>query len=132
MSESNESDEHGALIVVPEVPLPGRFTMLISDPFCFEVTETKGGVRLDFRRRCASGRRCGGGSWGYDGTDAETVGCPRGRIERPDVQAIRGEGEGQPADADVVEVEAQEREEYGCGHAELRRGDAAMLVVVRR
>jgi len=31
MSESNESDEHGALIVVPEVPLPGRFTMLISD-----------------------------------------------------------------------------------------------------
>jgi hypothetical protein len=51
MSESNESDERGALVLVPDVPLSGRFTMLISDSFCFEVTETRGGVRLDFRRR---------------------------------------------------------------------------------
>ena len=42
------------LVLMPELPqLPprGRFTLLISDSFCFEVTETATGVRLDFRPR---------------------------------------------------------------------------------
>jgi len=51
MSNSNEVDERGALVLMPELPLRGRFTMLISDSFCFEVTETATGVRLDFRPR---------------------------------------------------------------------------------
>ena len=51
MSESKENDERGALVLMPDVPRSGRFTMLVSDLFCFEVTETRGGVRLDFRRR---------------------------------------------------------------------------------
>ena len=51
MSESNESDERGALVLVPDVPLSGRFTMLRPVSFCFEVTETRGGVRFGFRRR---------------------------------------------------------------------------------
>ena len=52
MSESNTTDERGVLVLVPELPqLPprGRFTLLISDSFCFEVSETKDGARLDFR-----------------------------------------------------------------------------------
>ncbi len=51
MSNSNEVDGRGALVLMPELPLRGRFTMLISDSFCFEVTETATGVRLDFRPR---------------------------------------------------------------------------------
>jgi hypothetical protein len=51
MSNSNGVDGHGALVLMPELPLRGRFTMLISDSFCFEVTETQTGVRLDFRPR---------------------------------------------------------------------------------
>ena len=36
---------------LPPLPLRGRFTLLISDSFCFEVFETKDGARLDFRPR---------------------------------------------------------------------------------
>ncbi len=47
MSESNTTDERGALVLAPQLPqVPqspprGRFTLLISDSFCFEVSETK-------------------------------------------------------------------------------------------
>lgn len=54
MSGSNTTDERGVLVLVPELPqLPprGRFTLLISDSFCFEVSETRDGARLDFRPR---------------------------------------------------------------------------------
>ena len=51
MSKMDESDVQGALVVRPEMPLRGRFTLLISDSFCFEVTESGNTIRLDFRRR---------------------------------------------------------------------------------
>ena len=51
MSMSDENDERGALVLREQVPLYGHFTLLVSDAFTFEVTESKAGIRLDFRRR---------------------------------------------------------------------------------
>lgn len=51
MSMSDEDDERGALVLRHGVPLYGHFTLLISDSFTFDVTESKLGIRLDFRRR---------------------------------------------------------------------------------
>lgn len=47
----DENDERGVLVVRQKAPLYGQFTLLISDTFTFAVTETRQGVRLDFRRR---------------------------------------------------------------------------------
>lgn len=49
--KSDEDEERGALVLRPEMPLYGRFTLLISDAFCFETTEVGRMLRLDFRRR---------------------------------------------------------------------------------
>ena len=51
MSKIDESDVQGALVVRPEEPLRGRFTVWISDSFCFEATESGNAIRLDFRPR---------------------------------------------------------------------------------
>lgn len=47
----DESNERGVLVVRQKAPLYGHFTLQVSDAFTFEVTETKQGLRLDFRRR---------------------------------------------------------------------------------
>ena len=47
----DENDERSALMVKQNVPLYGQFTLLVSDAFTFTVTETRQGMRLDFRRR---------------------------------------------------------------------------------
>lgn len=51
MSKTDESDGQGALVLMPEMPVRGRFTLTISDSFCFEVTESGNTIRLDFRPR---------------------------------------------------------------------------------
>ena len=51
MPMNDENGERGALVLRQDAPLYGRFTLLVSDAFTFEVTETKRGLRLDFRRR---------------------------------------------------------------------------------
>lgn len=50
MSKIDESDG-GALVLMPGMPLRGRFSLLISDSFCFEVSEQGTVIRLDFRPR---------------------------------------------------------------------------------
>lgn len=47
----DENGEHGTLALRQEEPLYGRFTLLLSDTYTFEVTETLQGQRLDFRRQ---------------------------------------------------------------------------------
>lgn len=40
MLKSDENaDERGALVLRPDVPRRGRCTLLVSDSFCFEITE---------------------------------------------------------------------------------------------
>ena len=39
------------LVLRQEMPLYGRFSLLVSDAYCVVVTETEYGVRFDFRRR---------------------------------------------------------------------------------
>ncbi len=51
MLNDDDVDERGALVLRPDSPRRGRFTLLFSDAFCFEVTESSDMVRLDFRRR---------------------------------------------------------------------------------
>ena len=51
MPMDSEDDERGALVLKQDGPLYGRITLLVSDSFTFEVTETRQGMRLDFRRR---------------------------------------------------------------------------------
>lgn len=52
MSNDEEyADERGALVLRPDAPRRGRFTLLLSDSFCFEVSESGDTVRLDFRPR---------------------------------------------------------------------------------
>ena len=47
----DENGERGALVLRQEEPLHGRFVLLLSDAYTFEVTETRQGQRLEFRRR---------------------------------------------------------------------------------
>ena len=51
LNDDEDVDERGALVLRPEWPRRGGFTLLFSDTFCFEVSESDGTVRLDFRRR---------------------------------------------------------------------------------
>jgi len=51
MPMNDENDERGALVLRTDAPLYGQFTLLVSDAFTFEVTETRQGMRLEFRRR---------------------------------------------------------------------------------
>lgn len=51
MSKTDENGEQGLLVLRQEMPLYGRFSLLVSDAYCVEVTETEYGVRFDFRRR---------------------------------------------------------------------------------
>jgi hypothetical protein len=51
MPMDSESNERGALVLKQDAPLYGRMTLLVSDAFTFDVTETQQGLRLDFRRR---------------------------------------------------------------------------------
>jgi len=51
MLMDDENGEHGTLVLRQEEPLHGRFVVLLSDAYTFEVTETRQGQRLDFRRR---------------------------------------------------------------------------------
>lgn len=51
MSKIEESDGRGALVLMPRMPLRGRFALLVSDSFCFEVSEQGNAIRLDFRPR---------------------------------------------------------------------------------
>lgn len=48
---SDESDERSALVLRPETPVYGRFTLLLSDAYVVETTEVGRTLRLDFRRR---------------------------------------------------------------------------------
>ena len=50
-NDDEDVDERGALVLRPESPRRGRFALLFSDAFCFEVTESGDTVRLEFRRR---------------------------------------------------------------------------------
>lgn len=50
MSMSDENEERGGLVLRERAPLYGHFTLLVSDSFTFAVTESKAGIRLDFRR----------------------------------------------------------------------------------
>ncbi|MDC0716143.1 hypothetical protein POL25_04520 [Nannocystis sp. bb15-2] len=45
------SKNRGVLLVGPEMPRRGRFTLLVSDSFWLDVTEVGDTVRLDFRPR---------------------------------------------------------------------------------
>jgi len=45
MSMSDENEERGALVLREQAPLYGHFTLLVSDAFTFEVTESKAGIR---------------------------------------------------------------------------------------
>jgi hypothetical protein len=47
----DENGERGALVLRQEEPLYGRLVLLLSDAYTFEVTETRQGQRLEFRRR---------------------------------------------------------------------------------
>ncbi len=49
--DDENTDERGALVLRPDSPRRGRFTLLVSDSFCFEVRESGDMLRLDFRRR---------------------------------------------------------------------------------
>ena len=49
MDDANE--ERGALVLRQGGPVYGRIAVLVSDAFTYEVSETREGVRLDFRRR---------------------------------------------------------------------------------
>lgn len=51
MSKIDEQGGQGALVLMPGMPVRGRFALLISDSFCFEVTEQGTAIRLDFRPR---------------------------------------------------------------------------------
>lgn len=51
MSKTEEDDGRGALVLSSRMPLRGRFTLLVSDSFCVEMTEEPTGVRLEFRPR---------------------------------------------------------------------------------
>jgi hypothetical protein len=51
MDDDENLEERGALLVGPEMPRRGRFTLLVSDSFLVEVTESGDTVRLDFRPR---------------------------------------------------------------------------------
>lgn len=51
LKNDENADERGALVLRPDAPRRGRFTLLVSDSFCFEITESGGTVRLEFRRR---------------------------------------------------------------------------------
>ncbi len=55
MPMNDEDEERGALVLRQGGPvygrMYGRIAVLVSDAFTFEVSETKEGVRLDFRRR---------------------------------------------------------------------------------
>lgn len=51
MSMSDENDGRGVLVLREQAPLYGHFTLWVSDSFTFDVTESKTGIRLDFRRR---------------------------------------------------------------------------------
>lgn len=51
MSNTNKNGGQGMLVLRQEMPLYGRFSLLVSDAYCVEVTETEYGVRFDFRRR---------------------------------------------------------------------------------
>ena len=47
---SEENDERGALVLKQDL-VYGRITLLVSDAFKVEWTETQYGMRFDFRRR---------------------------------------------------------------------------------
>jgi len=47
----DENGERGVLVLRQEEPLQGRFALLLSDAYTYEVTETRQGQRLEFRRR---------------------------------------------------------------------------------
>ena len=49
--DDENADERGALVLRPDAPRRGRFTLLVSDSFCFEVSESGDMLRLDFRPR---------------------------------------------------------------------------------
>lgn len=51
VNDDENTDERGALVLRPEPPSRGRFSLLVSDRFCFEVTEQGDMMRLDFRPR---------------------------------------------------------------------------------
>jgi hypothetical protein len=51
MDDDENLDDRGALIVGPEMPRRGRFTLLVSDSFWLDVTEIGDTVRFDFRPR---------------------------------------------------------------------------------
>jgi hypothetical protein len=51
MKNDENEEERGALVLRPETPRRGRFSLVISDSFCFQVTECGDTVRLDFRPR---------------------------------------------------------------------------------
>lgn len=51
LKNDENGDERGALVLRPDVPRRGRFTLLVSDSFGFEITESGDTVRLDFRPR---------------------------------------------------------------------------------
>jgi hypothetical protein len=109
MKDERNEDERGALILRPETPRRGRFSLVISDSFCFEVSESGDTVRLDFRpRRSGNAWSSGAGNGAYD--DAGAMAGPRDGVgvERTVVQGLRGQSRRQPTNADVVEVEAGE------------------------
>ena len=51
MSNTEGNGGQGMLVLRQEMPLYGRFSLLVSDAYCVEVNETEYGVRFDFRRR---------------------------------------------------------------------------------
>ena len=51
MPMDEDNGERGALVLKQVEPRYGQFTLQVSDAFTFDVTETKQGVRLEFRRR---------------------------------------------------------------------------------
>jgi hypothetical protein len=51
MDDDEKLDDRGALLVETETPRRGRFTLLVSDAFCVEITESVDTLRLDFRPR---------------------------------------------------------------------------------
>ena len=68
MSNDEEyADERGVLVLRPDAPRRGRFTLLLSDSFCFEVSESGDMVRLDFRPRTRCSRTLLGRPTGFVG-----------------------------------------------------------------
>lgn len=58
MSESDEDEiAGGAILVQPDPPRRGTFTLLIPADMCWETTPLAGGLRLDFRPRTAEEQR---------------------------------------------------------------------------